>query len=112
MIYIYGYSDDLIEIEGDQQEELDAYDNALTHLKLSDGSILEVEFDSNGFWKISKLMGEAQVTIVPARGENAGNDEHDCPSYSDKAIISENISVVSFSSLGRINRIKARKTKN
>ena len=58
MILIYGSSDDLIEIDGDWQEEFMVTDE-ITHLALSDGTLLKVTFD--GDWNIKIVKGGGMV---------------------------------------------------
>ena len=80
-ITIYGASDDLIEVEGDLEEEFQAYDTdgECHYMGLSDGTLLRVIYD--GVWHINVLKhGEAKVDIVPADGEDDDN-------YSDHAML-------------------------
>lgn len=54
-IKITGYSDDLIEIDGDIKEEFEAFDDR-NYLAASDGSILSIEYDNDGIWRIYRLI--------------------------------------------------------
>lgn len=76
-VRVYGYSDDLIEIEGDIEEE---FYHPVGHalLAFSNGTLLDVEY-SLGFWRIRALAGDAD--IHPAQGG----------SYSDEAAIDAHI---------------------
>lgn len=50
-MYIYGCSDDLIEIEGDYKDELSTIDNG--RINISDCIIIDIEYDDDGDWKIT-----------------------------------------------------------
>lgn len=50
-IYIYGCSDDLIEIEGDHRDEISAIDGG--RLNIRDYIIVDVLYDDGGDWKIT-----------------------------------------------------------
>lgn len=54
-IKITGWSDDLIEIEGDIDEEFYAY-NDKNYLAVSDGTLLSIVYDDNGIWRIYCLV--------------------------------------------------------
>lgn len=61
-IIIYGASDDLIEIEGEFREELSLRldtpeDSAL--LFVSDGTVIRVNYDSDGIWRLTRLVSGA-----------------------------------------------------
>jgi len=61
-ITIYGASDDLIEIEGDIREEFNFYPDAgeSRYLAISDGTVLRVEYDDDGIWRIVPItVGKA-----------------------------------------------------
>ena len=50
-IYIYGCSDDLIEIDGDYNDELSAIGNG--RISIRDYITVDVEYDDGGDWKIT-----------------------------------------------------------
>lgn len=50
-MYIYGCSDDLIEIDGDYDDELSAIDGG--RINISDYITIDVEYDDSGDWKIT-----------------------------------------------------------
>lgn len=57
-IKIYGASDDLIEIEGDIEEEFgffpdDEEDSRV--LAFSDGTLLRAHYDRDGIWRLTKI---------------------------------------------------------
>lgn len=75
---IYGASDDLIELEGQITEEFNHCDNYGEHvmaiLAFSDGTLLEVDYDKDGIWRIKTLaQGDAVITHV------SGSVEKDTP---------------------------------
>lgn len=102
-LHIYGASDDLIEVEGSVRDEFDApYGrNALVAVDAHVPGVqhpvsirLEVEYDKEGIWRVRpdegyNLLadGMPEIEIVPARGEDEGNDEWGCPGYSDRAVV-------------------------
>lgn len=55
MVKIYGASDDLIEVVGDIRQEFYAIDAETAILGFSDGTLLSVEFDNDGIWRIRRL---------------------------------------------------------
>ena len=81
---IYGASDDLVEIEGDINEEFyfpSGDDTA--YLALSNGAVLEVRYTNDGFWRFALLVppipGSGIVEIV--QGTNVDTD------YTDKVTV-------------------------
>lgn len=78
---VYGASDDLIEIEGGIREEFNPpyADDDGSLLGFSNGVLLRVVYDPDGFWRIRALAGGDQVAITP------GTDVED--DYSDRARI-------------------------
>lgn len=71
-ITIYGASDDLIEIEGDIQEELiffpDGDESRL--LAFSDGTLLRVMYDKDGIWRLTRFAkGLAEFSKVEGDAE-------------------------------------------
>ena len=59
MIKIYGASDDLIEIEGDINEEFNVYPENDTRylLAFSTGHLLKMWYDEDGIWRIQNMFG-------------------------------------------------------
>ena len=71
-VYVYGHSDDLIEITGVVEAEFTAYYDAPTHLAFSNGVVLTVEYD--GEWTIRKRSVPSDVEVevaAPGNGEHA-----------------------------------------
>lgn len=67
---IYGASDDLIEIEGDIREEFNFYPDDsedFRYLAISDGTLLRMNYDSDGIWRIHKVMS-GSATFEKAEG--------------------------------------------
>jgi hypothetical protein len=94
-ICVYGASDDLIETRGTVDEEFGAANGGTTTVVVTatadDGSETEVrlrvECGTEDVWSITEETATGLVTIVPARGEDEGDDEDGCPGYSQKAIV-------------------------
>lgn len=84
-VKIRGYSDDLIDIEGDVSEEFDA--NGLIHylVSTSTGVLLRVRYAA--VWRIDVISGADNVHIVPC-------PENDDDNYSDVATVDGDVSWV------------------
>lgn len=66
MLTIAGYSDDLIEVEGDIDEEFTAYNEGKTYLGFSNGTLASVEYSDEGIWRIAVLVaGDCTPELVP-----------------------------------------------
>lgn len=88
-VIIYGASDDLVEIEGDINEEIGHYDED-TPLKLgfSDGTVLSVVYDDDGCWRVNRIAkGSAKMKKVEADGPDTKN-------YSDRVTLTGDINWV------------------
>lgn len=76
-VTVCGASDDLIEVEGDIDEEFPAPgDDAI--LGFSNGVVLRVLYDDDGIWRITPLAHSELVKITYA-------DTHDEDKYTDVA---------------------------
>ena len=78
MVKVYGYSDDNVVIEGADYpfDEVGCYEQKVT-VWFTDGTIIEVNYDDNGIWRINeKAGGHAPRTLKVCDG----TDEDD---YSD-----------------------------
>jgi hypothetical protein len=53
MLKVTGASDDLIELEGDLNEEWDRFDSAGDYLAFSDGTVLFAKYDDDGIWRFT-----------------------------------------------------------
>ena len=77
MLRIYGASDDLIEFEGDIEDEVPYYpeeEDGVVSIVLSDGTTLGIQY--KGTWTFSVVEAVSDVRIKPAVA-------HGDPQYSD-----------------------------
>lgn len=91
MIKIYGCSDDLIEIEGDIEDELNppsSVEDEGAFLAFSDGTVLRVKYD--GVWRITPVFVNTNYSKVEA-------PEDDDSNYSDVVTLTGNITWVVMS---------------
>lgn len=76
-VKMYGFSDDLIEFEGDIDDEAYAVepDNGPTYLSFSDGTVIKVVYD--GTWKFSlEVQGAGRYELTyEAPDENCYSDK-------------------------------------
>lgn len=81
-VTVYGASDDLIEIEGDLNEEFNPdSDDQGTWLIFGDGTVLDIRYDDFGVWRITRPhSGTAEMV----KDEDPGNDED---RYSDRVTL-------------------------
>jgi hypothetical protein len=92
---IYGGSDDLIEIEGQINDEVGCYDHKRPiKIECSDGTIATIFYDVNGNWKI-EVKNEGH--LIQALHKTTGEDHKHtgvadgCTSYSDVLIFDSGI---------------------
>lgn len=71
-VYVWGCYDDLIEITGDIEEEFSG-DGAGELVVMSDGTILEAVYDSEGNWRflVNELGKDASIITHKAGSEDA-----------------------------------------
>lgn len=84
MIKIFGASDDLIEVEGDIEEEFSPAHGKkeYSYLGFSDGTILRVMYTEPGVWRITpEVRGSAVLEIQQCSMDDEEN-------YSDVATLS------------------------
>jgi hypothetical protein len=82
-VTIYGASDDLIEVEGDIEEEFNPpEDGEPTFLAFSDGTILRVEYGAkeSAFWRITPVW-KGSATYSKTEATNEDDD------YSDRVTL-------------------------
>jgi hypothetical protein len=88
MIIITGASDDLIEIDGDINEEFSSYDCENGLLCVSDGTLISVKYDEDGIWRLTpKYRGSAY------KGHELGDVEADT---NDKVFLEGTITWIVF----------------
>lgn len=76
-VRVYGASDDLIEVEGAIEEEFPLPPREEAYLGFSDGTLLKIWYDSEG-WGIRRVVaGTADVSIVNAYEHGGPNDYAD-----------------------------------
>lgn len=81
MLKVSGYSDDVVCVAGDVNDEFDAQSGGGT-LEVSDGTVLEVDYDADGVWRIIVLF-EGRGSNVTVTAAPTGDDDN----YSDVAVI-------------------------
>lgn len=67
-LIISGASDDLIEIEGDIREEWYSYEKPKQYIAVSDGTLLSIEYDNDGIWRVHKIFG-GQASLAKEEGD-------------------------------------------
>lgn len=77
---ISGHSDDLVELEGDIEDEIDCYEESVT-LTLNDGSIVDVDYGGNGFWCVDVRKVGDGTTVAKTHATNVDTD------YSDVVVL-------------------------
>lgn len=81
-VAIYGVSDDLIEIEGDLNEEFNpSNEDEGMWLIFGDGSIIDVRYDEFGIWRVTRPYAG---TSFMEKDEDPGDDEN---RYSDRVTL-------------------------
>lgn len=75
MIKVYGASDDLVEVEGDIREEFNpTEDERDSVLVFSDGTVLTIQYTSEGVWRITPLIrGAALYSCQQAPADDDDN---------------------------------------
>lgn len=69
-VKIYGASDDLVEIDGTLEEEFSC-PRGRAFLSFSDGTILFIEYNNIGEWKISRMVsGSAEYSHTTPEGDD------------------------------------------
>lgn len=89
MITLYGYSDDLIELDGDVIENFtprgeDDPEQPGDLVAFSNGVVLRIKYRDAGCWRIDLVAGQGLVEIVPC-------PEDDEKNYSDRATITGSV---------------------
>ena len=81
MIKISGYSDDLIEIEGAVNEEIDSF-CVDTYIECEDGTVVRMSY-IGGIWKAFVTKGTADVSVTRLK-DRSGDD------YTDEVVVNVN----------------------
>lgn len=72
MTRVFGQSDDLVEFEGEINDEMGAYGDDGRTLEFSDGTVLHVVYATSGIWKITvKVKGSLFENIVECEDPEA-----------------------------------------
>ncbi len=84
-ITIYGASDDLIEIDGDVEDEFGAWNDTINYIAVSTGLLATIAYGMDGsFWRIHVLTpGTTPHTLAKA------TDEKD--DYTDRLVVEGDI---------------------
>lgn len=86
-VTVYGFSDDLVEVDGDVYEEFMS-PNGKGYLAFSNGCVLKIVYDESGTWRITPVV-PVGLSVVQA-------PENDESIYSDVATIEGDIAWVVF----------------
>lgn len=76
-VKLFGYSDDLIEVEGDIEEEFSwsADSDATRLIVVSDGHVFRVRYDEDGIWRFSvAASGTSSMTKVEGIDDDTYSD--------------------------------------
>lgn len=85
---LFGASDDLIELRGDVDEEFSSPEGDRGWVATSSGVLVSFRLQDVWEWRLVKSAPDGvTVEVVPARGEDEGDDADGCPGYSDKVVI-------------------------
>lgn len=60
---IYGASDDLVEIEGDMEDEIPCYEQDVEIL-VNDGTRLRAHYGTGGMWRLSVVQTGTETTVT------------------------------------------------
>lgn len=78
LVTVTGASDDLIEVDGEVQLEVDAYNTSEKKpylVALSTGTLLSVFYGHGGIWRVLVLdVGSASVRVETGSARQGGND--------------------------------------
>jgi hypothetical protein len=77
-IFLYGASDDLIEIEGSIYEEFNTWlehGEGPVYIAVSDGTLLRVRYDEDGIWRFTPVVvGSCDVSIKQGLDDDLHSD--------------------------------------
>ena len=83
--YLYGYSDDLIELDGDIYEEF-PWDYGWTDVIFSNGVHAQITFDTEGQWSIRVLEHGSNVVLHYLTGTPEANERG---SYTELLVVDD-----------------------
>lgn len=100
-VKIYGASDDLIEVEGDITEEFNPPygDDNPCYLAFGDGTMLSVQYDKDGMWRINRLN---EGTAAYSKIEATDPDKN----YSDVVTLEGDLKFVTFGSQRAVRKAR------
>ncbi len=81
---IYGASDDLIELDGDVDDEISHYGDEPYYLLFNDGTQLKIAYgaDKTACWRI-ELVTQGKADLEATRGSEDADEKDGVPGYSD-----------------------------
>lgn len=88
-VKIYGASDDLIEVEGDIDEEFNSMADDGALLAFSNGALLRVRYTDTGVWRIQPVAGADLISVAQCAEDDEDN-------YTDVATVNGDIEWVVF----------------
>lgn len=87
-IKIYGASDDLIEVEGDFEDEWGAGHDDAGYVELSTGDVFFVRYEDDGVWRVKHHVVSGKVEVrndpCPPLNEEGENDDD---RYTDECVV-------------------------
>jgi len=87
-----GYSDDNVELNGDIDDEIGAYD-VVSNFVISDGTRGTIEYTDEGVWRINILeQGTIKIDIIHPTQDEIDNDTN----YTDRATFTGDIDWIVF----------------
>lgn len=70
---LYGYSDDVAGIDGDIQDEFDAFDRPIC-IGFSSQDVFRYEYDVEGVWRITHVKDSGQLGVTIEKLDSATSD--------------------------------------
>lgn len=74
---IYGASDDLIEVEGDAQEEFNHFSKEPAFLHLGTAAVVKCQYANDGIWRLEVVRIVMDARIVSFKTGSAEGDTND-----------------------------------
>jgi hypothetical protein len=99
---VFGYSDDIISIDGSISDEKPHDSDKAAAITASDGTKARIKLNNKGIWNIIvDVKGSKYISLVPAVGEGEKHTIEglkDCSPYSDILLLDEGIEWVKIGS--------------